>query len=121
MIFKKGRPGFKEAVSSFLDSYVYSDYPGLTGYGYQAEMIEESEGVRIMEKLARKIEEINPDGVYGHPEFRVRGETKWRSVADMNDFPVPTAEPWDYEEELDEDEPMPKARHPRMLFNRRRR
>ena len=120
MTFRKGKPGFKDALEDFRKSYIDSWFPNLTGYAYQADMIDADEGKKVMRSILRKIEEIKPEGVYGHPEFRLRGERDWRSVVDTDDFPVPSDEPWNGEEE--DGEPVTKPhRHPRTLFNERRR
>ena len=119
MIFKRGQPGFRDAVEDFRRGYVDSHYPNLTGYAFQADMIEEAEGRKIMRRMLRSIVEIETNGVYGHPEIKLKGERDWRSVVSTDDFPIPTDEPWDEPQEEEEAEEAP--RRPRTLFNGRRR
>jgi hypothetical protein len=103
---RRGTPEFDELMGDLVDGYVDARYPGLTGYAYQAEMLDPEKGTETMESILDDIVELRwPEDA--HPEFRLKGEDNWRSIEDTEDFPQPSADPVDDaegEEEEAEDE-----------------
>ena len=90
-LYKKGEEGFDDKLEEIRRGYVDAHYPGLTGYAYQADMMDEDDGRWVMHDILKRIVEIDwpPDS---HPSFRVQGEEDWKYVQDTNDFPWPTSE-----------------------------
>lgn len=80
----------------FRRGYVDAYYPGLTGYGYQAEMITESEAKKIMNDILKDVVRIEE---YGHTPVLVMKDGRRLWATDTDDFPVPTAEEFEDEEE----------------------
>lgn len=100
---KRGTQEFDDLMEDFVSGYVEGQYPGLTGYAYQADMVSIERGREIMDELLDDIVEIRYVGD-AHPEFRLKGEDNWRSSVDTEDFPQPSADEEGEDEEEGEEE-----------------
>jgi hypothetical protein len=74
----------------FEHGYVYGFYPGLTGYGYQADFISEEDAKAIMERIMKKVAWIE-DTERGSPILHMKDGSEL-DVGDTEDFPKPTDE-----------------------------
>jgi len=97
---KRGTPEFKRATKELQHDYLELGYPGQTSYAYQAEQISMDDGYEKAKEILGKIEELDMSNV-NHPMFRLKGETKWRSILDTDDFPQPDTEPFGEDEDMD--------------------
>jgi hypothetical protein len=82
----------KMTMEEFREGYVDAHYPGLTGYGYQAEMISERRAMQVMEKILKDVVWIERC-VNMHPVLHMK-DGKELYVQDTDDFPTPTSEEW---------------------------
>lgn len=88
---KVEKPACREMrMEEFRDGYVDAYYPGLTGYGYQAEMLTKDEGKEVMERILKNVVRIETCG-NGSP-ILIMKDGKELFVDDTDDFPVPTSE-----------------------------
>jgi hypothetical protein len=74
----------------FEHGYVYGFYPGLTGYGYQADFISEEDAKAIMERIMKKVAWVE-DTERGSPILHMKDGSEL-DVGDTEDFPKPTDE-----------------------------
>lgn len=100
---RRGELEFDELLEELEESYVDSEYPGLTSYAYRADQISIEEARDVMDEILDDVVEIRwPDDA--HPEFRLKGEDKWRSVTDSEDFPQPSTDEAEESDDEEEDE-----------------
>lgn len=98
--------------AEFRKGYVDAYYPGLTGYGYQAEMLTEDEGREAMEKIMSGVAWIEQCSDLSAPILHMRdGRTLY--AQDTSDFPQPTSE------SIEEEEPENGTDHRRRSRRRR--
>jgi len=86
----------KMPIREFREGYVTAHYPGLTGYAYQGEIIDEDAAMEIMNEILQKVDWIE-QCVTMHPVLHLK-DGKELYAQDTDDFPQPTSEP------LEEDE-----------------
>lgn len=87
----------KMTLQEFREGYVIAHYPGLTGYAYQGEIIDEDEAMNVMAEILGKVAWIE-QCVASHPILHLK-DGKELFAQDTNDFPQPTNEPLDENEE----------------------
>jgi len=80
----------KMSIEEFREGYVDAHYPGLTGYAYQAEFIDEDAAMKIMNEILGGVKWIERC-VNMHPILHMK-DGRELYVDDTNDFPTPTNE-----------------------------
>ena len=93
---RRGTPEFASMLKEVEDLYVTADYPGLASYAYQADLIGVVEGEDIMGEILEDLAELSVEPGQD-AMFRTKGESRWRSFVDSNDFPQPSTDALDDE------------------------
>lgn len=99
---KRGTDEFERLIDRMEDRYVTARFPNLASYAYDADLVPIDEAKEIMDEILGDIVEVRwPEG--DHPDFRLKGESEWRSIQDSEDFPQPSTEEVDSDDAGDED------------------
>ena len=93
---RRGTPEFAALLDNVERQYVTGHYPGLASYAYQADLVSVVEGEDLMNEILDDLAELSVEPGQD-AMFRTKGESRWRSFVDSNDFPQPSTDALDDE------------------------